>query len=89
MLTYAALIWWKRTYLTTVKKQFAHIQCITCLGISDCTSTTPTAALEVFLGLSSLQVVVAKEAIPAAYRLHCSGHFKKSDWGHSAIYKEK
>jgi hypothetical protein len=31
--------------------------------------------------------VVEKEARQAAYRLHCSNHFKKADWGHSAIFK--
>jgi hypothetical protein len=30
---------------------------------------------------------VEKEARQTAYRLHCSNHFKKSDWGHSAIFK--
>jgi hypothetical protein len=33
-----------------------------------------------------LQLVVEKETRQAAY-LHCSNHFKKSDWGHSAIFK--
>jgi hypothetical protein len=46
-----------------------------------------TAAMETLLGLPPLQLVVEKEVRPAAYRLHCSGHFKKSDWGHSAIFK--
>jgi hypothetical protein len=36
MLTYAALVWWKRTHLTTVKKQFDLIQRITCLGMTGC-----------------------------------------------------
>jgi hypothetical protein len=31
--------------------------------------------------------VVVKEARQAAYILHCSGYFKKSDWGHSDIFK--
>jgi hypothetical protein len=31
--------------------------------------------------------VVEKEARLAAYRLHCLNHFKKSYWGHSAIFK--
>jgi hypothetical protein len=34
-----------------------------------------------------LQLVVEKEAKQAAYRLHCSNNLKKSDWGHSAIFK--
>jgi hypothetical protein len=31
--------------------------------------------------------VVKKEAKQAANRLHCSNHFKKTDWRHSAIFK--
>jgi hypothetical protein len=50
-------------------------------------STTPTAAMETLLSIPSLQLVVEKEARQAAYRLHCSNHSKKSDWGHSAIFK--
>jgi hypothetical protein len=83
LLTYAALVWWTRTHLT----QFGHIQRITCLGMTGCMSTTPTAAMETLLCLPPLQLVVEKEARHAAYRLHCSHHFKKSDWGHSTIFK--
>jgi hypothetical protein len=43
--------------------------------------------METLLGLPHLQLVVEKEANQAECRLHCSGHFKKSDWGHSAIVK--
>jgi hypothetical protein len=50
-------------------------------------STTPTAAIKTLLGLPPLQLVVEKEGMQAAYRLHCSNNFKKSDWGHSAIFK--
>jgi hypothetical protein len=50
-------------------------------------STTPTAAMETLLGLPYLQLVVEKEARQAAYILHCSGHLKQSDWGHSAFFK--
>jgi hypothetical protein len=52
--------------------------------MTGCMSTTPTAAMETFLGLPPLQLVVEKEARQVAYRLHCS---KKSNWGHSAIFK--
>jgi hypothetical protein len=37
--------------------------------------------METLLALPLLQLVVEKEAKQAAYRLHCSCHFKKSDWG--------
>jgi hypothetical protein len=43
--------------------------------------------IETLLGLLPLQLVVVKKARQAAYRLHCSIHFKKSDRGHSAIFK--
>jgi hypothetical protein len=61
------------TYLTTIKIQFAHIQYITCLGMSGCMSTTLAAALEILLPL--LQLVVEKKARHTADRLHYSGHF--------------
>jgi hypothetical protein len=61
------------------KKQFGHIQRITCLGMTGCLSTTPTAAMETLLGLPPLHIVVEKEARQATYILHCSNHFKKSD----------
>jgi hypothetical protein len=72
---------------TLVTKQFGHIQRITCLSMTGCMNTTPTAAIETLLSLPPLQLVVEKEARQAAYRLHCSGRFKKSDWDHSAIFK--
>jgi hypothetical protein len=55
--------------------------------MTGCISTTPTAAIETLLGLPPLQLVIEKESRQAAYILYCSGHFKKSDWGHSAIFK--
>jgi hypothetical protein len=37
--------------------------------------------------LPPLQLVVERKARQAAYRLHSSNRFKKSNWGHSAIFK--
>jgi hypothetical protein len=53
--------------------------------MTGCMSTIPMAAMETLLPL--LQLVVEKEPRQVAYRLHCSNHFKKSNWGHSAIFK--
>jgi hypothetical protein len=64
MLTSAALVWWKRTHLTTVKKQFGHIQRITCLG--KLTYYDRLYEHHTFLGLAPLQLVVEKEARQAA-----------------------
>jgi hypothetical protein len=65
--------------LTTIKKQFGHIQRIPCLGMTGCMSTTPTAysiSNGDPPGSTTLQLVVEKEARQAAYKLHCSNHFK-------------
>jgi hypothetical protein len=51
-----------------------------------CMSITATVAIATLLGLPPLQLVVKKEARQAAYRLHCTNHFKKSDWGHSIFF---
>jgi hypothetical protein len=61
MLTYAELVWRKRTHLTTVKKQFGHIQQIIFLGMIGCMSIKLTAAMETFLAIPLLQLVVEKE----------------------------
>jgi hypothetical protein len=37
-------------------------------------------------GSASSATVLEKETRQTAYRLHCSNHFKKSDWGQSAIF---
>jgi hypothetical protein len=49
------------------------------------TPTTVVLTMKTLL-LPPLLLVVEKEARQAAYRLHCSNHFKKI-WGHSAIFK--
>jgi hypothetical protein len=55
--------------------------------MTGCMSTTPTAVMDTLLSLPSLQLVIEKEARQAAYRLHCSDHFKESDWRHFATFK--
>jgi hypothetical protein len=84
LLIFAALVWWKRTHLTTVKKLFGNIQQITCLDMTGFMSTTPTAAIDTHLGLPPLQLVVEKEARQVAYRLHCSNNFKMATEDFSA-----
>jgi hypothetical protein len=88
MLPYATLVWRNKTHLTAVKKQFGHIQRITCWDMTGCMRTTPTAAMGTLPGLPPLQFLVEKEVRQAAYRLlHSFNYFKKSDWEHSAIFK--
>jgi hypothetical protein len=45
------------------------LQRLTCLAITGAMGTTPTAAMEVLLGLSPLLVIIEAEAQAVIYRL--------------------
>jgi hypothetical protein len=88
-LTYLCfVVGWHRARTSRNITLFTHIQRITCLSMTGCMKSTPTAALEVLLGLPALQEVAKKEALNAACRLHHSGQFRGPRVGHSAILKE-
>ncbi|XP_069358216.1 uncharacterized protein [Maniola hyperantus] len=84
-LTYAALIWWPRTLLTTAQQELQKFQRQACLAITGCMSTTPTAALEVILGIPPLHIHIKEEATLAALRLKTSGHWKEQNTMHTKI----
>jgi len=69
MFCYAAVIWWSRTTLTTVDRQLEHLQRLACLYITGAMRTTPTAALEIIIGIVLLPVHVKQEAMAAYYHL--------------------
>jgi len=58
MFCYVAVIWWSRITLTTVDKQREHLQRLACLYITGAMHTTPTAALEIIIGIVPLAVHV-------------------------------
>ena len=68
-LTYAAVIWWSRARYVTVSRQFTHVQRLACLYITGATRKTPTAAMELLVGLVLLPVFIQKEAMVGHYRL--------------------
>ena len=88
VITYAAVVWWKRTELCTVIKQLEHLQRIACLYITGAMRTTPTAAIELLLGLPPLQVVIQQSAMSACYRLQATGQWVNSTIGHAGIRKK-
>jgi len=69
MFCYAAVIWWPRTTYKTVSRQLEHLQRLACLYISGAVRTTPTAALEIVVGIIPLPVHVIQEAMAACNRL--------------------
>ena len=64
-ISYVAVVWWPRVNLKTVNNFFEHIQRLAYLCITSVMRTTPTAALEVIVGLSPLPVHIRQEAIMA------------------------
>jgi hypothetical protein len=51
MLIYAAIVWWQRVGMTTVRVVLGRLQRLDCVSITGSVKTASTAALEVLLGL--------------------------------------
>jgi ribonuclease HI len=58
----------KKTQQKTAQDKLSKIQRLACLCVTGAMSTTPTAALEVLLGLPPLHLVVKREARLATYK---------------------
>jgi len=54
----------------TTKTQLGRIQRMACLAITEAMKSTPTAAMEILLNLTPLDLVILAEARMALYRLH-------------------
>jgi hypothetical protein len=66
---YAALVWWPKVMQKTTKVQSGRIQRMACLAITGAMKSTPTAAMEVLLNLTPLDLLVMAEVRMALYRL--------------------
>jgi hypothetical protein len=67
---YGALIWWPKAMQQTIKTQLSRIQRTACLAIMGAMRLTPTAAMEVLLDLTPLDLLIMAEVRMALYRLH-------------------
>jgi hypothetical protein len=66
---YAALVWWSKVMQKTTKVQLGSIQRMACLPIMGAMKSTPTAAVEVLLNLTPLDLLIMAKARMALYRL--------------------
>ena len=66
---YGALVWWTKVMQKTTKIQLGRIQRMVCLAITEAMRSTPTAAMEVLLDLTPLDLLIMAEARMALYRL--------------------
>ena len=72
-LTYGSLVWWRSVESKTMVKEIYKLQRLACLCITGALKTTPTAALEVMLGLTPLHHQIRKEAYFSALRVMSAG----------------
>jgi hypothetical protein len=88
ILTYAALLWWKKTSRISVNRKTAHLQRLVCVSITGNIDSTPTTALEDILMLPPIGIYIAREARQETYRLHFSGEFTRARFGHSEVFEK-
>jgi hypothetical protein len=67
---YGALLWCPKAMQQTAKTQLGRIQRTACLAVTGAMRSTPTAAMEVLLDLTLLDLLIMAEARMALYRLH-------------------
>jgi hypothetical protein len=66
---YGALVWWSKAMHKTTKTLLSRIQRMACLVITGAMRSTPTAAMEVLLNLTPLDLLIMAEARMALCRL--------------------
>ena len=76
IITYGSVVWWSRTRLNTAELDLDKIQRMVCVAMSGCIRTTPTASLELLLGLHPLYMRIEAEALICMKRLKNLGHWK-------------
>jgi hypothetical protein len=67
---HAALVWWPKVKQKSAKTQLGRIQRMACLANTGANKSTPTAAMDVRLNLTPLDLLIMTEARMALYRLH-------------------
>ena len=59
---YGALVWWPKVMQKTTKTQLGRIQRMACLTIIGAMKSTPTAAIQMLLNLTPLDLLIMAEA---------------------------
>ena len=77
ILTYVAVLWWKKTTQLSVNRKIGSLQRLACMCVTGSMRSTPTSALEALLMLPPLSIFIEKESRQAAYRLKCKGKLNR------------
>jgi hypothetical protein len=73
---YGSMVWWQRVRYNVSKTELSKLQRLACLAITGAIHMTPTAGMEVLLGLQPLHVATEAGAQPGAYRLMCTQQWR-------------
>lgn len=74
--TYGAIAWWKRGSLKLAQSKCAGLQRLASIAITGAMRTTPSSALDILLGLPSLDRIIEMGAKKSAFRLKVSDLLK-------------
>lgn len=84
-LTHACAVWWTKMNQSKAVKELEKVQRLALLCVTGVMKSTPTAAMEVLVGLPPLHLLVKGEARLAAYRLQVNGAWRQTSLGHTKI----
>lgn len=85
-ISYGSVVWWKSITNVTVANRLTKLQRLASLLITSAMRTTPSAALNVILGLPPLPIWIKGEAMAAYIRMRNSGTWKGGEYkGHTEI----
>ncbi|VEN44837.1 unnamed protein product [Callosobruchus maculatus] len=84
---YGSVVWWSCVQKSTVARSLGRIQRVACVGVTGAMRTSPTAALEVLLGLPTMASWIRMTAVAAHLRMRDSGNWqiKGEAVGHAKI----
>jgi hypothetical protein len=84
ILTYGAMVWWTRINYVS-RMELNKLQRLACQAMKGEKKTTPTAAMEVLLGIPPLHVVIEAQAQAGIYRLMCNQQWRprSTNYGHA------
>jgi len=85
ILTNSTTVWWPRVRYNVNRTEFSQLQRVACLAITGAMKMTPTAVIEVLLGVPLLHVMIEVEAQVGICRLMCTQQWshKSTNFGHT------
>lgn len=86
-ITYASVVWWTKVDEKLACTKLSRIQRLACLCITGAMRSTPTATMEILLGLTPLDIEIKAKARVCAHRLTCGNNWvdKNNHIGHTRI----